>query len=48
MILLLGRAHDHTSGTPHELKRSNKLYALAMTHDRGLDRGHDQIACETA
>jgi hypothetical protein len=29
-------------------KRSNQLYALAMSVNRGLDRDHDGIACEQA
>jgi hypothetical protein len=42
-------AHDKTSGTPvTNFKRSNKLYALAMKWNRGLDRDHDGIACESA
>jgi hypothetical protein len=42
-------ARDHTSGTPvTNFKRSNKLYAVAMSHNRGLDRDRDGIACETA
>jgi hypothetical protein len=41
-------AHDHvTSGTPvTNFKRSNRLYRIAMNHNRGLDRDHDKIACE--
>lgn len=42
-------AHDKTSGTPvTTFRRSNKLYALAMSFNRGLDRDGDGIACETA
>jgi Excalibur calcium-binding domain len=29
-------------------KRSTKLYKLAMSYNRGLDRHKDGIACETA
>lgn len=40
-------AHDKTSGTPvTSFKRSNRLYALAMQNNRGLDRDKDGIACE--
>jgi hypothetical protein len=42
-------AHDKTSGDPvTNFKRSNSLYALAIKHNRGLDRDHDGIACEKA
>ena len=47
----LGRvgARDHTSGTPiTNFKRSTKLYRLAMSYNRGLDRDKDGIACEKA
>ena len=47
----LGRvgARDHTSGTPvTSFKRSTKLYKLAMSYNRGLDRDKDGIACEKA
>lgn len=40
---------DHTSGTPvTNFKRSTKLYELAMSYNRGLDRDKDGIACEKA
>jgi hypothetical protein len=40
-------AHDKTSGTPvTNFKRSTKLYSLAMSYNRSLDRDHDGIACE--
>ena len=40
-------AHDHTSGKPvTTFLRSNRLYALAMKYNRGLDRDGDHIACE--
>lgn len=40
-------ARDRTSGTPvTNFKRSTKLYKLAMSYDRGLDRDKDGIACE--
>jgi len=29
-------------------KRSNSLYKLAMSYNRGLDRDHDGVACEKA
>jgi hypothetical protein len=47
----LGRlgARDHTSGTPvRNFTRSTKLYKLAMSSNRGLDRDKDGIACEKA
>jgi hypothetical protein len=47
----LGRsgARDHTSDTPvTNFKRSTKLYKLAMSYNRGLDRDKDGIACEKA
>lgn len=40
-------ARDRTKGTPVTgFTRSNKLYAVAMSYNRGLDRDHDGIACE--
>jgi hypothetical protein len=40
-------AHDKTSGVPvTNFKHSNRLYRIAMDHNRGLDRDHDKIACE--
>ena len=40
---------DKTSDTPvTNFKRSTKLYNLAMSHNRGLDRDKDGIACEQA
>ena len=47
----LGRvgARDHTSGTlVTNFKRSTKLYKLAMSYNRGLDRDKDGIGCEKA
>jgi hypothetical protein len=42
-------ARDHTSGDPvTNFKRSTKLYKLAMSYNRGLDRDKDGIACEKA
>jgi Excalibur calcium-binding domain len=42
-------ARDHTSVTPvTTFKRSNRLYRLAMSYNRGLDRDKDGIACEKA
>lgn len=41
-------ARDKTSGTPvTTFKRSNRLYALAIKYNKGLDRDKDGIACET-
>jgi Excalibur calcium-binding domain len=43
------RAHDHTSGTPvTDFKHSTHLYNVAMSHNSGLDRDKDHIACEKA
>jgi hypothetical protein len=40
-------ARDHTSGTPvTNFKRSTRLYRLAMSYNKGLDRDKDGIACE--
>jgi hypothetical protein len=40
-------ARDHTSGTPvRTFYRSTRLYNVAMSHNRGLDRDKDGIACE--
>jgi hypothetical protein len=40
-------ARDKTSGTPvTTFKRSNFLYKTAVSHNRGLDRDKDRIACE--
>ena len=43
-------ARDHTSGSPPvtNFKRSNRLYNLAMSYNRRLDRDKDKIACEQA
>ena len=42
-------ARDRTSDTPvTNFKRSTKLYNLAMSYNRGLDRDKDGIACEKA
>ena len=42
-------ARDRTTGTPvTNFKRSTKLYNLAMSHNRGLDRDKDGVACEKA
>ena len=42
-------ARDKTTGTPvTNFKRSNNLYNLAMSHNKGLDRDKDGIACEKA
>jgi hypothetical protein len=45
----LGRANarDKTSDDPvTNFKRSTKLYRVAMSHNKGLDRDKDGIACE--
>lgn len=45
----LGRANarDKTSGDPvTTFKRSTRLYNIAMSHNRGLDRDKDGVACE--
>ena len=47
----IGRAHAHdkTSGTPvTTFVRSDHLYRIAMSYNRGLDRDKDGIACEKA
>jgi Excalibur calcium-binding domain len=42
-------ARDQTSGTlVTNFKRSTRLYKLAMSYNRGLDRDKDGIACEKA
>jgi hypothetical protein len=44
-------ATDHVAGGGTRVttfKRSNQLYALAMSVNRSLDRDHDGIACEQA
>ena len=42
-------ARDKTSGTPvTTFKRSTRVYRLALSHNRGLDRDKDGIACEKA
>jgi Excalibur calcium-binding domain len=42
-------AHDKTSGTPvTTFVRSDRLYRLAMSYNRGLDRDKDGVACEQA
>jgi Excalibur calcium-binding domain len=40
-------AHDATSGVPvTNFKHSTRLYKLAMSYNKGLDRDKDGIACE--
>jgi Excalibur calcium-binding domain len=40
-------AHDKTSGIPvTNFRRSTLRYLRAMSHNRGLDRDKDGIACE--
>jgi hypothetical protein len=42
-------ARDHTSGTPvTNFKRSTRIYRIAMSYNKGLDRDKDGIACEKA
>jgi hypothetical protein len=42
-------ARDHTSGTPETtFKRSTRLYRIAMSYNKGLDRDKDGIACGKA
>ena len=43
-------ARDHvSSGHPvTNFKRSNSIFARAMSYNRGLDRDHDNVACEKA
>lgn len=42
-------ARDRTSGTPvTNFARSTRLYNVAMSYNRGLDRDKDRIACEKA
>jgi hypothetical protein len=46
-ILTTCRRSSRTSGDPvTNFKRSNALYRLAMSYNRGLDRDKDGIACE--
>jgi hypothetical protein len=46
----LATARDRvTSGTPvTTFRRSTRLYRLAMSYNRGLDRDKDGVACERA
>jgi hypothetical protein len=40
-------AHDATTGVPvTNFKHSTRLYRVAMSYNRGLDRDKDGIACE--
>ena len=40
-------ARDKTSGDPvTTFKRSNNLYRVVMSYNKGLDRDKDGIACE--
>jgi Excalibur calcium-binding domain len=43
-------AHDKTTGSlpVTNFKRSNRLFKIAMSYNRGLDRDKDGIACEQA
>ena len=42
-------SRDHTAGRPvTTFKRSNRLYRIAMSYNRNLDRDKDGIACEGA
>jgi hypothetical protein len=41
------RTGDISTGTPvTNFRRSNRLYRIAMSYNRGLDRDKDRIACE--
>jgi hypothetical protein len=41
------KARDRTTGTPvTTFRRSTTLYNTAMSHNRGLDRDRDGVACE--
>jgi hypothetical protein len=41
------RTRDKTSGEPvTNFRRSTKLYLVAMSWNKGLDRDEDGIACE--
>jgi hypothetical protein len=41
------RRRDKTSGVPvTTFERSTRLYRIAMSYNRGLDRDKDAIACE--
>jgi hypothetical protein len=43
------KARDHTSGRRvTTFLHSDRLYRIAMSYNRGLDRDHDGIACESA
>jgi hypothetical protein len=49
----LGRAkaHDHVTRGAIPVKNfthSDRLYKIAMSYNRGLDRDHDGVACERA
>lgn len=40
-------AHDKTSGVPvTNFRHSTRLYRVAMSYNKGLDRDKDGIACE--
>jgi hypothetical protein len=42
-------ARDKTSGEPvTTFRRSTRIYRIAMSYNRGLDRDKDGIACEKA
>jgi len=41
-------ATDHTTGEPvTTFKRSTRLYKIATSYNKGLDRDRDGVACET-
>ena len=43
------KARDKTTGVPvTTFKRSTRLYNLAMSYNKGLDRDKDIVACEKA
>jgi orotate phosphoribosyltransferase len=42
------RDHSTTGRRVTNFTRSDRLYRIAISYNRGLDRDHDGIACETA
>ncbi len=45
----VGAREHSSSGAPvTNFKRSNVIFAAAMSFNRGLDRDHDNVACEQA
>jgi hypothetical protein len=43
-----GRTSESRTLSRWNFKRSTKLYRLAMSYNRGLDRDNDGVACEKA